>query len=262
MVDAGILVLAAVLAQARVDAPARATRTPRAPGEVEVAGYRLVPEAAGGYVWKGTGFRGHVARDGAVRFEDDFKLPGPAMAPLVAVAEAVTPMTPPRTASGAPGLLMGEPADRGGGVSGFLGRAATNLLTRPKLTVSDEDLRRETHHAAKMDFLTATAKFRADLRAAADRSAAGGALAELRRRVASIARDLSRPAAERRRLIFELWDECDDSPNGQTARAAIAQEAAHHFPANTRDAFTAAELARFHPAGFAPYSPVRPAPNR
>src|SRR5207247_10009762 len=181
----------------------------------------------------GDGFTASVASDGSVRFENDTKLPSEATVPVVAVAQAVKGMNPaPRPGGTAPhNKDYGSPPGRSsGGLVGALGRAATKLVTNPTLVVSDEELRHDSHHAAKMSFLEGTAKFREGLRIAWERKTAGGALGQLRRTVRSIAADESKPIGERHQLVFALWDECDDSPAGAAAQATIEEEAGRQFP--------------------------------
>jgi hypothetical protein len=131
------------------------------------------------------------------------------------------------------------------------------MVTHPTLVVSDEELRHDSHHAAKMSFLEGTAMFREGLRAAWERKTASAALGRLRTMVRTIAADESRPLAERHQLVFSLWDECDDSAGGVAARATIEEEAGRQFPSGETRGFTAAELARLNAGHRTPFSPYR-----
>jgi hypothetical protein len=61
----------------------------------------------------------------------------------------------------------------------------------------------------------------------------------------------TRDAATRRRIVFELWNECTDDDAGQRARAIVMLWVRERLPAGGVDAYTPDELARF--AGFQPY---------
>jgi hypothetical protein len=78
--------------------------------------------------------------------------------------------------------------------------------------------------------------------------------------------------AERRALIFDLWDDCvEEARDGAAATVAAARASIEAFvrrvlPAGSRDAFTPAELAQLNArrtarAPFAPYAPPGRAPR-
>jgi hypothetical protein len=203
-------------------------------GDRDVGGYHLERRDDGGYTWHGPHLTATIAADGRVHFFDERPTPGQAVNPVIAAAGAYKGATRGRNP-----------------VRGLLG-----AITHPTLTLSDEDLRHDTRHGPKMAFLDATAVFRADLRAAFDRKARGGALEGLRQRVRAVAAD-SRPLPERHRLIFELWQECEDSPSGALARAAIEDEVRRQLPAGTPRAFTAAELTQLNAGQKPPFAPYR-----
>ncbi|MCB9716070.1 MAG: hypothetical protein H6712_19540 [Myxococcales bacterium] len=111
-------------------------------------------------------------------------------------------------------------------------------------------------------------------------------LAALDRELAALWADASKPAAERRRLIFARWDECEEGDGavetleitdastaadairaqaGERARATIESFVRKALPARGADAFTAEELAglnaeRSSKRAFAPYEPRPPTP--
>jgi hypothetical protein len=204
-------------------------------GDRDVGAYHLERQDTGGYLWHGPHLTAFIAEDGRVRFVDERPIPGPAVTPVLAAAQAHK--------------------DLGRGRNP--GRSLLRLITNPTLALSDEDLRREHHHGPKMAFIDGTAEFRAGLRAAFDRQARGGAVAGLRQRVRAIAADQARPLAERHHLIFELWQECEESPGGADARAAIEDEVRRQLPAGTPRAFSAAELAALSAGQTRPFAPYR-----
>jgi hypothetical protein len=204
-------------------------------GDREVGGYHLERQGDGGYVWHGPHLTAQIAADGRVHFFDERPTPGQAAVPVAAAAQAYKAATRGRSA----------------------GRNLLQALTHPTLSLSDEDLRHDSHHGPKMAFIDATAAFRADLRAAFDHKARGRALDDLRQRVRTTAADPARPLAERHQLIFELWQECEESPAGALARAAIVDEVRRQLPAGTPRGFTAAELARLNAGQKPPFTPYR-----
>lgn len=71
-------------------------------------------------------------------------------------------------------------------------------------------------------------------------------LTGVRSQVRTIWEDTSRPAADRRRAIFELWDECADGEEGAPARDAIIAFIRREIPDSSADSFTMIELARMN----------------
>ena len=79
----------------------------------------------------------------------------------------------------------------------------------------------------------------------------------LRQRVRTIAADERRPLAERHRLIFELWQECEDSADGARARAAIEDETRRQLPAGGPRGFGAGELGQLNAGQVPAFEPYR-----
>ncbi len=71
-------------------------------------------------------------------------------------------------------------------------------------------------------------------------------LTGVRSQVRTLWEDASRPAADRRRAIFELWDECADGDEGAPAREAIVAFIRREIPDSSPDSFTMIELARMN----------------
>jgi hypothetical protein len=63
----------------------------------------------------------------------------------------------------------------------------------------------------------------------------------------------TRDAATRKRIIFDLWDECTDDDAGQRARAIVMLWIQERLPPGSTDAYTPDELAVLATSGFAPY---------
>jgi hypothetical protein len=114
-------------------------------------------------------------------------------------------------------------------------------------------------------------------------------LAELDGELAALWTDTSKPASERRRLLFVRWDECEEGDGsteplrlttaveapdalrgqaGDRARATIEAFVRKHVPTGSGDAFGAEELAAFNgrrksTRRFDPYGPsARPGPGQ
>lgn len=63
-----------------------------------------------------------------------------------------------------------------------------------------------------------------------------------------------KPAAQRRKLLFELWLNCDaEDEAAKQARRSIIQYIQKNLPADHPDGYTAEELQRWRLEGFAPY---------
>jgi hypothetical protein len=236
------------------------------PGQtITVGRYQLRRDDKGGYLSETEAFVARIAPDGSVAFSDRFRLPGPVVWPVMVAAQLLQDAT-----NGTPG---GQSTS-----SAYGTKIPTYKAKVPTLTLGEDDLRKDSHHAQKMSFLEATERLRARMRAAqpgtpaptrAKADAAGEAneraLESWRRRVEAIARDPGRPAADRRRTLFDLWDECDGSAQGLSARAAVEATARRHFPPGHTDGYRADELATFNrgrPAAqrFDPYRPAPPRP--
>jgi hypothetical protein len=237
------------------------------PGQtITVGRYQLRGDDRGGYLSETEAFVARIAPDGSVAFSDRFRLPGPVVWPVMVAAQLLQDATNGKDAAGRSTS------------SAYGTKIPTYKAKVPTLTLGDDDLRKDSHHAQKMSFLEATERLRARMRAAqpgtpapaaAKADPAGEAneraLESWRRRLEAVARDRGRPAADRRRTLFELWDECDGSAQGLAARAAVEATARRHFPPGHTDGYRADELATFNrgrpaPQRFDPYRPAPPPP--
>lgn len=94
--------------------------------------------------------------------------------------------------------------------------------------------------------LDATFDLRVRLAAQAERDAAQVTLAQLPITLARFWLHTPLPAAQRRRVLFQLWQETDDSPAGARARAEIERFIRTALPRGSRDAFSLDELHRYN----------------
>lgn len=122
---------------------------------------------------------------------------------------------------------------------------------------------RDPYASDKLAVLELTSKMRAPMSDADRRRRLDDALARLPDDLAALWRREDLPAAQRRRLIFDLWDELLDGAGPEGAAAARARDEIRRFvqralPAGSPHAYTRDELARLN-AGrrsqleFAPY---------
>ncbi len=113
---------------------------------------------------------------------------------------------------------------------------------------------------AKQQFLDRTRDARADMAVAERARLSGEATYRLSDRLAAIWDDARRTAPERRALLFELWEECDEGDAGRAARASIVGFIRRRLPAGSADAYPPDEIERLNArrgsaARFAPYGP-------
>lgn len=123
----------------------------------------------------------------------------------------------------------------------------------------------DPYAARKLDLLDRTRDERAGIAAVHRRDSLRESIPALRRQLAALWRDRRLPAVERRRLLFDLWDECAETgsddvvASAATARAVIVAFIRRKLPPGSRDAYTDAELRRLNAsrtssAPFAPYA--------
>jgi len=121
-----------------------------------------------------------------------------------------------------------------------------------------------TYPSRKRALLESTFEARAQMARAHRTEVLRQSLPGLRKRLRLVWKDHSRPAAERRELIFELWDECAEAGSNErvatarSARAIIESFVRRRLPASSQDGFGAQELEglnrrRTSRARFAPY---------
>jgi len=151
------------------------------------------------------------------------------------------------------------------------GRDGTAALLSGKFDVTDtlmKALGQDPYRAERMKMLDATREQRLALAARDRTSRQRDELAALPARLRSIWSDAARPAAARRRLLFALWDECEEAPPGadrrgsagQTARDAIVAFIRAHAAQGTADGYSHDELLALNAAResrqrFEPYQP-------
>jgi len=87
-----------------------------------------------------------------------------------------------------------------------------------------------------------TARVRAALRREHTAEVEAVAIAQLRSHLCEVWADQERAPELRRRTLFELWDECDDTPLGEEARVTIVEFVREQLPRGSLLAFSVDEL--------------------
>lgn len=118
----------------------------------------------------------------------------------------------------------------------------------------------DPYYAERAWFMDETEELRDRLSSTARERVASAGLRGLRTRLFRIWSDEAQPAAQRRRALFRVWDDCSDDSAGGAARAAIEAFVRDRLPASSPDGFAPSELTRLNgarasEARFAPYGP-------
>ena len=225
----------------------------------EGLGLRPEPDGSYTYVDPGRRFTAKITPDGRVQLADRWRRPS--------------------ATSSQRGRCCGLPPEGVAGMNPLYGMPVPGLL---ELMFRLHGI--DPTAAAKSHFLDRTRAFRTRLAIAWHLSNLKTRLADLRGELAAIWHDERHPAAERRRLLFERWDECDerfrldlsdlpedavtvvDQARVDTAEAARDEIEAfirHHLPAGSKQAYPRRELQslnarRVSRDPFRPYPPAQP----
>lgn len=123
----------------------------------------------------------------------------------------------------------------------------------------------DPYYARKKNFLDRTRRERMQMAASAQRENLRDAVAFLRGRLNKIWRDRTLTTAERRAILFALWDECAEEGSDQVVAAAEAARATieafirRKLPAGSDDGFSEGELALLNKSrqSHRPFTPYR-----
>jgi hypothetical protein len=266
------LVLLLVLAAPPTAVPPSALPAPPVAKLAQPLIYRINRRKQGDYLFESTPFSAVIQRDGSVQFRDKhgalgllIPLPRPLPAGTATLESSVrealggarpgSRAAPPGRASAPPVLLEiceQTPCTDPLQVVGAAG--ASFDVTEEMMRLFGED----PYRYEKARFLAVTAEWRARLVAVTRDRQKDAALANQHQQLLAIWRDRRYTPNERRRLLFNLWLEMDDSPQGRQGAAGIVSFIRQHAPAGSREAFTAGELAAMNsvaaPQRFEPYS--------
>lgn len=233
---------------------------------------RLEPRPDGSYLYKDadSGLSARINADGSVEFLRT--MPRPSLEILgFDVLDRGKPRDEPATPAGLPGMPqprgLGDPTHDPGSYGG-----APILVSFGMRLPSIADLvNRRKNHAAKQRFMDDTSRLREGLRIDDQRRNTSRRLGALRAELEHVWRDPARTFEQRRRHLFELWDECEDiAPSGDTvsdrfrqragarARTIIEAFVRAHLPRGSGREYRPAELERLNrertsAQAFAPY---------
>jgi hypothetical protein len=257
-----------------------------AKGEKDAPSYRLDP-AKDGFVYRGPQFTAHIARDGAVEFNDKVAsksflplplplTPGtPTLASLIkdhltgrarkTTSSSNDPGPPPQVVNQTPSIWPSAselarmdcenpynhhchwPKTPVQATGGTFVDWERFLLGLPK---------REPFREEKARFLATTESIRTRMAAEARDEDLKAALWDLPALLEKIWSHPKYPTAERRRLLHQLWLEYAEMPGNESACATILAFIRRRLPTGSPDGYTVDELARLRPdAGprFDPY---------
>jgi hypothetical protein len=265
-----VLLLALVAAPAATVPPSALPASASATLEHPLV-FRLNRRSKGDYIYVGGNFEALVDREGSVRFRERFGVWG------LLLPVAPLPLPPgTRTLEGTVREAMGKgPRPTGGPAPAPPGTVVLEICeSTPCLDpnrvlgavfatfdVNELYLRalgEDPNSFEKARFLVATSDWRQRLAVSQRDRRKDAALANQDRQLQAIWRSRRLTASERRRLLFNLWLEMDDSPQGRKGASGIERFIRQHLPAGSPNAFTAAELkamtAAAAPQRFDPYS--------
>jgi hypothetical protein len=117
--------------------------------------------------------------------------------------------------------------------------------------------KQDPYRYEKEKFLKYTQKKRDELARKAREADMENSLAELPNTCDEIWRQRSRPAPQRRKALYELWRDVEDTDAGGRARDVIVEYVRRHLPAGSADAFTDEELALYNANSKHKFEPYR-----
>ena len=168
--------------------------------------------------------------------------------------------------------LSASSKDSGDGDGDGIDRAAAIPIIMGTFDLTDAVMRwagQDPYAHRKARFLDQTRAFRAGLAAAEHTRTLQVSLGGLRSFLRSVWRDQSQTRAERRRILFMLWDECIERGDseaavaGRRARATIIAFIRRQLPADSPHAYRPDELAKLNQdrSSRAKFAPYRDAPG-
>lgn len=137
--------------------------------------------------------------------------------------------------------------------SPFTGNRTNTVGVRGSFDLTDEILRALGHDPYSLEkarFLSATFEFRIQMAIEARKADLKQAIEHLPARINDLWGDERYSARERRRILYELWYETDQSPDGARAATIIRDFVYRKLPCGTADSYTRGEVdtfAKAHP---------------
>lgn len=200
----------------------------------------LTPDEDGNYTWDRHGLHAKIRPDGTVEFRLRYGL-------------------------SINGIGVGEPMCKGPATDPDDCQLGQTVPALPGITPSldSTDLLYMAHGddpraAWKRWFFKQTREFRDELAQKFQKKLLVSSPDRMRANIRRIWSDGSATMAHKRRLLFELWDECADSEAGQKVRGQLIHFIRQKFPPESPEAFTPQELGAFNASrlskqSFSPY---------
>jgi hypothetical protein len=219
-----------------------------------------------GFVWEDSKFEARVSRDGVVTFKDKHgwisaggsgwktklhggdEAPSVRLAPIDPAASRRGPWLQPPTQPNEPTRKMPAQEVCPPGSSCYVLPSTNMLEVSGGFDLTDEIMRglgHDPYALEKAHFLSATFEFRIKLAIEAKKLALEKALDQLPARLDELWRDGRYSARERRRILYELWNELDATPEGERAARMIDDFIRRRLPCGGPDTYTRAELEGF-----------------
>jgi hypothetical protein len=236
------------------------------PSQVEDAASYGLRRTGDGYVWEHSKFDARVGHDGIVHFKDKHG------SVSVGVLGWISKLNGDKSKSSEPPALRDPAASRGGPWSPQAARpsplarrteseevcppnsscyilpSASLLEVRGTFDLTEEIMRmlgQDPYALDKARFLSATFEFRIKLAIEARKIDLKQALDHLPARLDQLWSDSRYSARERRRILYELWSEMDQSPEGERAARMIVDFIRRRLPCGSPDTYSGAELQGF-----------------
>lgn len=230
----------------------------------EAASYGL-RRSGDGYVYASPNFEARVGRDGVVSFKAKRVKVGTVLSPFGDLARPKGPTlestlrdrlgkrrrppaepVPEATPTVSPGIDWEYLCPRGSNCD--TRPLPTLIQVRGNFDLTDEIMRglgQDPYAAEKARFLSSTFEFRMRLAASARNENLRSALERLPERLDELWGDDRYSARERRRLLYELWSEMDDSAEGQQGAATVMGFIRRRLPCGSPSGYSAEELSAF-----------------
>lgn len=214
--------------------------TPARPPPAERLPEGLVRKPDGTYIYDAGPFSAHINEDGSFYFKD------------YNIRQELLP-----------GDVMGDDDGQVGGQK----LSFSIVVYRATFDITDTLMRavgEDPYTARKLDFVRETRALRMQLYRETLRKNLDNALFDLKPRLVSLWTDAEMDAAERRKLLFEIWDgalfegKSERAITGRAVRAVVIAFIREHLPRGSKQAYSAAELLRLgrirtSSVPFAPY---------
>lgn len=241
--------------------------TPKPAEETHQTVYRLRPDGAG-YVYDDPRFQARVARDGVVTFKDKRSQIAFPVFPHLDLLKRARPagptlestlrdlLNPGKRRKPAPEVEVGPPlppgkivrteaCSRGTCDSADLSEKPNAVEVGGSFDLTDEIMRahgQDPYAYEKARFLSSTFEMRMKMAIEARKADLKASLDDLPQRLDELLGDERYSPRERRRILYELWYETDEAPEGQRVAHLIEELIRQRLPCGSPQGYSPAEL--------------------